>query len=87
MTTAQESNCPACDQHGSLVIETHIVANPLGTFSIAGAQMKVTARERLVLRCSACGLEITGECDEDGRHATFSSPVLTQLSVPPMTTR
>lgn len=75
MATVDSASCPQCHaQAGTLAITEELVANPVGSFSIAGAQMKVTATARPVLECSACDLRIVGEYDSNGHHASFSSP-------------
>lgn len=61
--------CPNCEATGTLAIDVKLVANPLGSHSLAGAQLKVSARERPVLSCSACDFELAGEFD--GQHAVF----------------
>lgn len=71
MTTVQESPCPVCGTADTLKLDVRLVANAIGSFSIAGAMPKVTARERPVLTCSACGLDVLGQFDPDGRHVTF----------------
>jgi hypothetical protein len=72
MPTPEKSPCPRCDaEPGTLSVSFELVGNPLGSFSLPGMQMKVTARTRPVLRCSACPLEVVGELDADGRHVTF----------------
>ncbi len=56
--------CPGCGEH-SLVMETRIGPlkfNPVGKFSIAGAQMKLTAtvEAEAFLKCSKCSFEKKG---------------------------
>lgn len=68
----EEAPCPQCGAApGALSVTPEIVAAPLGTWSLAGMQMKTTTRIRPVLCCSACDLRVPGELDEDGRHVTF----------------
>lgn len=75
MTSLNETVCPACGAGpGTLSIISRLVANPLGSHSLAGAQLKVSARRRPVLTCSRCPLRHVGEYDPDGRHATFPTP-------------
>jgi hypothetical protein len=71
VATAEESPCPVCGATDTLQIESRLVASPIGSFALAGAMPKVSARNRPVLTCSACGLNVTGEFTADGRHATF----------------
>lgn len=72
MPTARQSPCPVCHVIGRLDITMQLVANPIGTYSIAGAQTKVTAQQRPVLDCTACGLHVVGTIEDD--HAVFPSP-------------
>ncbi|HEX5522788.1 MAG TPA: hypothetical protein VFX53_05040 [Pedococcus sp.] len=50
--------CPSCDQ-STLDVEWRLVAKPLGSFSLAGQQMKVSAVETPFLVCP-CGLDLQG---------------------------
>jgi hypothetical protein len=73
MPTIEESSCPACQAPpGSLRLDVKLVAAPVGTYSLAGVLPKVTARDRPVLTCTACPLDLVGETD--GRHVTFNKP-------------
>lgn len=63
--------CPRCASTGTLTVTDRLVAKPVGTFSLAGHQPKVSARRRPELACSECGLRRLGEYDPDGRHVTF----------------
>ena len=65
------TNCPNCGEAGTLSIDERLVANEIGTFSLSGAQIKVTARGRPVLTCSSCPFALVGNYDEDGKHVTF----------------
>lgn len=63
------ATCPECgarsrDDETAFVVEPVLVAKPLGTYSVAGAQMKASAYERLRLRCR-CGWSILGHIDGD----------------------
>lgn len=69
MAKAEESACPACDYRGGLTIEDHFFADPIGSASLAGHQIKVTGRRKPVLRCGACRLYLVGEYE--GQHALF----------------
>lgn len=66
-----ETPCPNCEAVATLFIQTKMVANPIGSFSIAGAGLKVTAQERPVLTCTACEWEKIGRFDSDGGHVIF----------------
>jgi hypothetical protein len=71
VATVEESPCPRCGASGTLSIRERLQAKPPGTHSLAGGQMKVSARSVPVLGCSDCGLSVDGVWDPDGRHATF----------------
>lgn len=63
--------CPICGQVGGLSLTPGLVARPLGSFSIAGAQDKVVVCQVAVLACSQCRASWTGhlegiETDSDG---------------------
>ena len=51
--------CPGCGKDGSLGVELRLVAQPIGSFSLAGAQMKVSAREVPHLVCTTVGCGFT----------------------------
>lgn len=53
---AAQLECPMCG-HVGFTVSWKLVAKPLGTFSLAGHQMKVSAREVPVVKCDGCGLE------------------------------
>jgi hypothetical protein len=64
--------CPACGAGpGTLSITERMRAKPLGSHSLSGAQMKVSATLLPVLHCSACSLEREGRYTSP-RHADFS---------------
>lgn len=46
--------CPGCGAVGTLTFGTRFRAHPLGTWSLAGHQLKTTASEVPVLECP-CG--------------------------------
>lgn len=67
--------CPVCDAPpGSLRLGETLQAKPIGRFSLAGVQTKVSARPAPVLTCDQCDLRLVGEYDGDGRHVTFPQP-------------
>jgi hypothetical protein len=72
------ATCPDCGASSrtdstAFEIRKTLVASPIGSFSLAGAQMKVSAREVLVLQCAHCGWHVIGhlEVDEDGTPRNF----------------
>lgn len=70
--------CPQCKATGpTLRVEFRLVAKPVGTYSVAGAQDKVVAQTRPVLLCGACDLNIVGEV-VDGTHVEF--PIKKEVS-------
>lgn len=56
---AGAQTCPGCG-HSGLRIEMRLLARPLGTFSLAGAQDKVSASEVPFLICDGCGASAQG---------------------------
>jgi hypothetical protein len=48
--------CPKCQEENIITIWAGLVARPIGTFSLAGAQMKVSAHRTVIAECSCCGL-------------------------------
>lgn len=67
--------CPACAAPpGCLRVTFRLVCAPLGSYSLAGATAKASARLRPVLTCDRCPLEVVGELDDDGRHVVFPRP-------------
>lgn len=62
MSHSSESNnklrsiaCPACGSVGSIKLGTTLVARPLGSWSLSGQQLKVSARETPALVCTTPG--------------------------------
>ena len=51
--------CPLCGV-AALRVEERLRAKPVGSFSLAGGQMKVVAERVLWLVCGACGIEVEG---------------------------
>lgn len=56
--------CPECGHAGKLILETRMQAAQLGTFSLAGAGMKVTARDKALLRCLRCNMQRQGYVED-----------------------
>lgn len=54
-------SCPQCEAVGTLSVQWKLVARPLGSHSLAGAQVKLSARETPHLECSACEFSEAGE--------------------------
>jgi hypothetical protein len=55
--------CPNCDALGRLTLHQILVARPVGNYSLAGQQPKVSAEEIYVLTCSACEWSIRGRIE------------------------
>lgn len=66
------AKCPGCGMRGSLKMAIEIMAKPIGTYSLAGQQMKVSAVEAPVLRCALCEMHIVGRLGGDG-YAYFEA--------------
>ena len=66
--------CPKCTHPGGLAIHLEFHSKPIGTFSLAGAQMKLSVRQVPVLSCSlpGCNLILVGEIQEG--DAVFPDP-------------
>lgn len=66
------ATCPDCGVSSRInpsgfALEQVIVAKPLGSFSLAGAQTKVSATSRVQLSHS-CGWSVVGRVDADGNN-------------------
>lgn len=65
--------CPHCAKRTVMVREI-IVAKPIGSFSLAGVQMKFSARKSWTYHCNSCGTDGNAEpkheySDEDLEQA------------------
>jgi hypothetical protein len=56
-------DCPQCAQQRLEMVWT-LVAHPIGTFSLAGAQMKFSASVVAVVRCHNCGFRAQGRLED-----------------------
>lgn len=56
-------HCPKCGGEDTVEVRRGFVAKPLGTFSLAGAQMKVSAHEVAIATCTECDLHLTGHLE------------------------
>lgn len=63
MPTPEQTSCPQCDMVG-LRLDVHLSARKLGTFALAGQQMKVSATGRVVWVCDNCGAVGPAEVSE-----------------------
>lgn len=55
--------CPECGTVGTVALRPAMVAKPLGSFSLAGVQMKVSAWRGWELACSACPFRVLGQVE------------------------
>lgn len=63
--------CPWCAAPpGSLFVSTVWLVQPVGSYSLAGMQLKAPASQRPVLACRACHRTMTGTWDDE-RHVSF----------------
>ncbi len=56
--------CPRCGER-QLTLSWWLEAKPIGTFSLAGQQLKFSARENAVVRCQFCRLVLQGRITPD----------------------
>lgn len=75
-----DTPCPNCGVP-ALHIEARLKAKPIGSFSLSGAQMKVSAHETVFLVCRGCGARVEGDVEPGGTHATFD-PALMKATDP-----
>jgi predicted RNA-binding Zn-ribbon protein involved in translation (DUF1610 family) len=66
--------CPVCGSQ-TLTLSQKLVARPLGEWSLAGAQLKLSVVDRPHLSCSSCGMSVTGTYD--GTAAVFHAEDVT----------
>lgn len=64
------ARCPACDSR-TLGIELRLKAAQIGSFSLAGVQMKFPVSEVPYLVCTTCGSHVEGTIEPGGTHAVF----------------
>ncbi len=66
--------CPQCLAVGGLWIDPEVfVSIPLGSFSLAGNQIKTTGQFQPVLKCNGCDLNLPGRYDGEG-YCLFDPP-------------
>jgi hypothetical protein len=51
-----EHSCPRCGEVGTLSVDREMVAQQLGTYSLSGTTMKVSAVAAIIMSCEGCGL-------------------------------
>lgn len=59
------SRCPKCGGQDTVQVEQGLQARPIGSFSLAGAQMKFSAREVAIATCTTCDLHLVGHLELD----------------------
>lgn len=70
--TISKTPCPKCHEVGGLFMSAELVAQPVGTWSLSGSQIKTPATIKPYLKCAHCTLKIAGEFDGE-HHATFEA--------------
>jgi hypothetical protein len=77
--------CKHCGE-GPMEVSRGIQLKPLGTFSLAGAQLKASAYDTLKLSCADCGLYAfgwaTGLEVDDGGKVTAGTFHATEVHLP-----
>lgn len=64
--------CPKCGHEPpTLRVVSRIYTEPLGTFSVAGQQMKVIGAALPTMVCGACDFALAGRNTADGKHVEF----------------
>lgn len=71
--TIDRTPCPGCGQTEVLYISVKLFAKKIGEFSLAGAQVKFSARELPVLKCHNCDFNLVGRFTDDN-HVAFTPP-------------
>lgn len=55
--------CPECGAVGTVALRPALIAQPLGSSSLAGVQIKVSAQKGWELACSACPFRVFGRVE------------------------
>jgi hypothetical protein len=63
---ATTSACPSCGKRGVVELTVVFEAEPLGTWSLAGGQMKFPVRKGARYLCTACGASDMSEPKRKG---------------------
>jgi hypothetical protein len=71
--TINTTPCPECKLIEKLYIDVQFVSSELGTFSLAGAQIKTSGKMLPILKCHNCDFSLMGDFDGD-RHVVFTPP-------------
>ena len=86
------NRCPACGVTGQLTLTPVLVARPVGSYSLSGAQNKTTALDAARLTCAGCrwsatgrleGLQVAGDGTITGGHLIIDPPGTTGTANPP----
>lgn len=76
--------CPECGAAGTVALRPALIVQPLGSFSLAGVQLKVSAREGWELACSACAFRVLGQVEGlEVDEATGTITAGTFVAAPP----
>jgi predicted RNA-binding Zn-ribbon protein involved in translation (DUF1610 family) len=57
------SRCPKCGAQDTVEIKRGFKARPLGSFSLAGNQLKFSANEVAIATCTSCDLHVVGHLE------------------------
>lgn len=71
--------CPKCGTENTVEVRRGLQARPIGSFSLAGNQMKFSAREVAIATCTACDLHLVGHLEgtsdpEEGLYFVVGTP-------------
>lgn len=75
--------CPKCGAAGTVALRPALIVQPLGSFSLAGVQLKVSAREGWELACSACAFRVLGQVEGLETDETGQITAGTFVALPP----
>jgi len=56
-------HCPKCAAENTVIVRCGLRARPIGTFSLAGAQMKFSVYEVAIATCTECDLHLVGHLE------------------------
>jgi transcription elongation factor Elf1 len=74
-------HCPKCGAENTVEVKRGFRAQPIGSFSLAGNQMKVSAVEIAIATCTNCDLRLEGHLEtgsdpeEDGLYFVADEPL------------
>ncbi len=56
-------HCPGCGAQNTVQVSRGLRARPIGSFSLAGNQMKFSVNEVAVATCTQCDLHLVGHLE------------------------